>query len=87
MAAMLGAVLIGALSGSGDATPGLIAMAQGAAMQQQINFTRKDEREADRVGIGYLAAAGFDPNGMAGFFSTLMRERRRIRATSSRSCC
>jgi beta-barrel assembly-enhancing protease len=75
MAAMLGAVLIGALSGSGEATPGLIAMAQGAAMQQQINFTRKDEREADRVGINYLADAGFDPNGMAGFFSTLMRER------------
>ena len=68
-------MLIGALSGSSEATPGLIAMAQGAAMQQQINFTRKDEREADRVGINYLADAGFDPNGMAGFFSTLMRER------------
>ena len=27
------------------------------------------------MGIGYLADAGFDPNGMAGFFSTIMRER------------
>ena len=65
MAAMLGAVLIGAMSGNSDAAPGLIAMAQGAAMQQQINFTRMEEAEADRVGIGYLAAADFDPNAVA----------------------
>jgi predicted Zn-dependent protease len=44
-------------------------------MQQQINFTRMEEAEADRVGIGYLAAAGFDPNGMAAFFTTMMRQR------------
>ena len=75
MAAMLGAILIGAITGSGDASTGLIAMAQGTAMQQSINFTRMEEHEADRVGIGYLAAAGFDPNGMAEFFSTMMRQR------------
>jgi beta-barrel assembly-enhancing protease len=75
IAAVLGAVLIGAISGSPDAAPGLIAMAQGAAMQQQINFTRTEEHEADRVGIGYLAASGFDPNGVASFFGTMMRER------------
>ena len=34
-------------------------MAQGAAMQQQINFTRANENEADRVGIGFLAGGGF----------------------------
>jgi predicted Zn-dependent protease len=75
VAGMLGAVLIGAATGSSDAIPGLIALAQGTAMQQQINFTRMEEHEADRVGISFLAAAGFDPNGMAGFFSTMMRER------------
>jgi predicted Zn-dependent protease len=26
------------------------------AMQQQINFTRSQEYEADRVGIGFLAS-------------------------------
>ncbi|MFM1885276.1 MAG: hypothetical protein RL026_433 [Pseudomonadota bacterium] len=72
MAAMLGAILVGVAAG-GDAAPGMIAMAQGAAMQQQINFTRMEEHEADRVGIGYLSAAGFDPDGMAGFFSTMGR--------------
>jgi predicted Zn-dependent protease len=72
---VLGAVLIGALTGSADVVPGLIALSQGAAMQQQINFTRMEEMEADRVGIGYLAAAGYDPNGMAAFFGAIMRER------------
>ncbi|MEO8306910.1 MAG: M48 family metalloprotease [Pseudomonadota bacterium] len=75
IAAMLGAVLIGAVTHSTDAIPGLIAMSQGAAMQQQINFTRMEEQEADRVGIGYLAAAGYDPTGMASFFAAMMRDR------------
>ncbi len=75
MAATLGAVLIGAVTGNGAALPGIIAMGQGTAMQQQINFSRMEESEADRVGIGYMAAAGFDPNAMAAFFSTMSRDR------------
>jgi beta-barrel assembly-enhancing protease len=68
-AAILAAILIGAAAGgSGDVMQGAIAVAQGTAMQQQINFTRANEYEADRVGISYLAAAGFDPQGMADFF-------------------
>ena len=73
MAAMLGAILIGALAGGGDAAPGLITLAQGAAMQQQINFTRMEEVEADSVGIGYMSAAGFDPNAVAAVWSGQMR--------------
>lgn len=75
LAGMLGAVLIGAITGSADAGMGVMAVTQGAAMQQQINFTRMEESEADRVGIQFLAEAGFDAGGMAGFFSTIMRER------------
>jgi predicted Zn-dependent protease len=75
IAAMLGAVIVGALTHNPNAATGLIAMSQGAAMQQQINFGRMEESEADRVGIGYLAAAGYDPNAMAGFFGVMMRER------------
>src|SRR5690606_33826636 len=75
IAGMLGAILVGAVTGNADAVPGIIAIGQGTAMQQQINFTRMEEHEADRVGIGYLAAAGFDPDGMAGFFATMMRQR------------
>jgi predicted Zn-dependent protease len=73
MAAILAAILIGAATGSSDAAMGGISVAQGAAMQQQINFTRANETEADRVGMGFLAAAGFDPYGMPDFFETMSR--------------
>lgn len=74
MAAMLGAILLGAAGGSSDAITGAIATAQGVAAQQQINFTRANEYEADRVGVGVVAAAGFDPQGMPSFFETLARQ-------------
>src|SRR6188768_254416 len=73
MAAILAAILIGAATGSSDAAMGGVTMAQGAAMQQQINFTRANENEADRVGMSFLAAAGFDPYGMPDFFETMGR--------------
>lgn len=73
-ALMLGAVILGAAGGSGDAVQAGIAVAQGTAAQQQINFTRSNEYEADRIGIGALAAAGFDPNGMGSFFEVMSRE-------------
>jgi predicted Zn-dependent protease len=72
-ATMIAAILIGAATGSADAVPAGIAIAQGGAAQSQLNYTRANEYEADRVGIGILASAGFDPNGMADFFETLGR--------------
>ena len=73
-AATLAAILIGAAAGGGsDATMGAITAAQGMAAQSQINFTRDNEYEADRVGIGILASAGYDPNGMPAFFETMGR--------------
>lgn len=74
MAAMLGAILLGAVAGSGDAVQGAVVAAQGAMAQQQINFTRDNEYEADRIGVGLLAAAGFDPTGMPNFFETMARQ-------------
>jgi len=73
-AAMLAAVLIGAVSGAGgQAMEGAIAMSQGIALQQSMNFTRTEEAEADRVGIGLLAGAGFRPAAMADFFENMGR--------------
>jgi beta-barrel assembly-enhancing protease len=77
-AIMLGAVLVGAAGGSGDAVQSAIAVAQGTAVQQQINFTRSNEYEADRVGIAALAQAGFDPQGMASFFEVISRDTRPV---------
>lgn len=69
---LIGAVALAvATRGQGDG--GQAAMAGGIALmqQRQINFTRDNEHEADRVGIQTLAKAGFDPSGMADFFAKI----------------
>jgi predicted Zn-dependent protease len=73
-ALMLGAILAGVATGDSDAAQAGIAVAQGTAAQQQINFTRSNEYEADRIGIGAMADAGFDPHGMASFFEVMSRQ-------------
>ncbi len=73
-AAVLATVLIGATTGMPtDAMIGSMVGMQSLAAQQQINFTRGNEAEADRVGMKYLAAAGFDPYGMPDFFWTMQQ--------------
>ncbi len=74
-AAMLAAILLGATAGHGSpgAMEGGILAAQSAGIQHQINYTRANEFEADRVGIGTMATAGYDPLGMASFFQELER--------------
>lgn len=71
-AAILAAILLGAIGG-GQAAEAGIAATEGMAVQQQINFTRDNEKEADRVGIGYLYSAGFDPRAMAQTFEDMSR--------------
>jgi predicted Zn-dependent protease len=74
MASMLAAALIGSsMDSGGDAAVGLATAAQAAGAQRQINFTRAHEYEADRIGMGVLSQAGFDPTGMASFFEKLSR--------------
>jgi predicted Zn-dependent protease len=43
-AMMLGALVLGAAGGSGEAVQGAMAISQGTAMQQQINFTRSKNK-------------------------------------------
>ena len=70
---MLGAIAAGAATGNGDALQAGVLGTQAAAAQLQINFTRHNEHEADRIGIQTLAKAGFDPIGMADFFGRMQR--------------
>jgi predicted Zn-dependent protease len=42
-----------------------------ASQQASINYTRGNEKEADRVGIQLLANTGFDPQGAPDFFSKM----------------
>lgn len=73
LAAMLATILLGAIGGGGgQAIEGGIVASQGLAEQEQIDFSRSVEEEADRVGIEYLAAAGFDPEAMADIFEKMM---------------
>lgn len=68
---LLGAIAAGAGAHAGDAAGAVLMGGQGLLLQRQINFTRKDEVEADRAGIQTLAKAGFDPNAMASFFERM----------------
>ncbi len=75
----IGALLLALLaarsgsSSSGDLTQAAIMAGQAVAVQQQLNFSREAEREADRVGFQILLGAGFDPAGMASFFTRLQQ--------------
>ncbi|MDG2537506.1 M48 family metalloprotease [Dyella jiangningensis] len=68
---LLGAIAAGAGAGAGDAAGAILMGGQGLLMQRQINFTRKDEIEADRAGIQTLANTGYDPGAMASFFGRM----------------
>lgn len=73
IAALLGAVLLGGNSELAQAT---LYGGLAHSTQQSIDTIRQGEYEADRIGIAILARAGFDPNGMAGFFGRLQRQTR-----------
>jgi predicted Zn-dependent protease len=57
-------------------TQAAIASAQGIAIQMQINFTRQNEQEADRIGFQRLDAAGFDVTAMATLMERLQKATR-----------
>ena len=71
---MLAAVVAAQQAGgnsSGDATIAAITSGMGLMQQLQINFTRSNESEADRLGIRTLARSGYDVDAMAGFFERM----------------
>ena len=72
--AMLGAIAVASQSGSNssdDAAMAVLAGAQGLALQRQIDYTRSNESEADRLGIRTLARSGYDPDAMATMFERM----------------
>jgi len=71
MLATLALAIAAGAAGNADASQAVLLSGMGLAQQFAINHTRQAEAEADRVGIGYLAAAGFDPHGMVAFFERL----------------
>ena len=70
---LLGAMILGALAAAKNpnAANAVIVGGQAVVAQNQLNFSRDMEREADRVGYGILVQAGFDPNGFVSMFDKL----------------
>jgi Zn-dependent protease with chaperone function len=70
---LMGAMLLAIMAASKSPTAGtaMISGGQALAIQTQLNFSRDMEREADRVGFGVMADAGFDTQGFVGMFEKL----------------
>ncbi|MBI2297297.1 MAG: M48 family metallopeptidase [Betaproteobacteria bacterium] len=74
LAVLAAAILLSRVSS--QAAEAAAAFGQAGLVQSQLNFTRDNEREADRVGLQILEQAGFDPRAMAVFFERLQRATR-----------
>lgn len=74
----LAAIAVAILAARSNANIGSAALAttQALSLQNQLNYTRDNEREADRIGLDILTEAGYDPRGMSSFFSRLQRTNR-----------
>lgn len=74
--ASLGAAILAAQAGSGDAMAGALVLGSGYNLQKQLDFTYAFEQEADRIGMQTLIDAKFDPAAMPAFFERLQKNNR-----------
>ncbi|MCV2884046.1 M48 family metalloprotease [Aestuariibacter sp. AA17] len=74
IASMFGGLLLA--MASPEAGIAAIQASNAAAAQASINYTRSNEKEADRIGIQILAQAGYDPRAAASFFGKLASQTR-----------
>lgn len=71
--ASLALAILAASRHNSDAAQGALIAGQAVGVQQQLNYSRDFEREADRLGLQLLDRTGFDVRGMAAFFERLQR--------------
>lgn len=69
---MVGALVAAILLG-GEAGQAAVMAANASAIENQLEYTRGFEEEADARGIQTMARAGYDPRAMAQFFEVLQR--------------
>ncbi|MBQ9273216.1 MAG: M48 family metallopeptidase [Succinivibrio sp.] len=81
VAGMIGAVAMAIINPALGAAA--LSTTVGISAQSGINFTRENEAEADRIGIGLLYDAGFNPEGMCDMFRKLMSMQGKINAAYS----
>ena len=65
------AVAILAARSNPEASQAAIVGMQAGTLQHQLNFTRTNEQEADRLGLAILQKSGFDAHAMPTFFERL----------------
>lgn len=75
MAALLGSIAL-VMAGAGEA--GIAGIQTSLALSQQlaINYTRINEREADRIGIQLIAKSAFNPQSASVFFRKMAAQHR-----------
>jgi predicted Zn-dependent protease len=75
---MVGALILAALaaSKSPEMANAVLTGGQALAAQNQLNFSRDMEREADRIGFGVMTQAGFEPSGFVTMFEKLQQASR-----------
>ncbi len=71
MAAGIIAAAAAAAAGNSDVASGAIYAASSLPYAKKLAYTRDFEREADRMGMQYLAQANFDPHAMPEFFTRM----------------
>jgi beta-barrel assembly-enhancing protease len=69
----IAAAVLAARAGNTDAMQGALLGTQAAQIQNYLNFSRDNEREADRIGFQYLNRAQFDTGAMGSFMERLQR--------------
>lgn len=72
--ATIASLLLGFVSP--ELAQGALIATQAGSIQYQINFTRDNEQEADRVGMQMLSQSEYDPRNMVSFFETLQEASR-----------
>ncbi|MBV1915731.1 MAG: M48 family metalloprotease [Pseudomonadales bacterium] len=75
LAAMLASILLMATVG-GDAGFAALATTQAMMQDQYLRFSRKNEAEADRLGLVTLQKANYDPMSMPMMFERMLRTKR-----------
>ena len=75
---LIAGMILGALAASKnpEAANAMMAGGQAMAMQNQLNFSRDMEREADRIGFGVMTQAGFEAQGFVTMFDKLQQAAR-----------
>ena len=76
MAGILASVILAAAGGGADVGIATLAGSQAYSMQQQLSYSRQNEKEADRIGMETLAASGMDAHAMPRMFERMLRSSR-----------